>query len=125
MATTTAVLTLTSDMTSDSLSAAPTFNLTSNGTDGLTKTTGLAVDSYATGSATIMYDKDDYTDGYLYIYIKNTDSTFTNYLQILIDAEEIGRLPGGAWCFLPWHGDSEFKVQPQNANSLIEHALYY
>ena len=125
MATTTALLTLTSDMTSDATSIAPTFNLTTNGSTGHTLTSGLMTKTYSTGSATIVYDKDDYADGYYYIYIKNTDTTFTNYLAIMIDSEVIGRLPGGAWAFFPWYGDSEFQVQPQNASSVIESALFH
>ena len=125
MPTTTALLTLTSDMTSDSTSVAPTFNLTTNGSTGHTLTSGLMTKTYSTGSATIIYDKDNYDDGYNYVYIKNTDSTFTNYLVISVETTVIGRLPGGAWAFFPWYGNNELKVQPQNASSVIESALYH
>ena len=60
MPTTTALLTLTSDMTSDSTSVAPTFNLTTNGSTGHTLTSGLMTKTYST----VPLDKMGYMDWY-------------------------------------------------------------
>jgi len=117
MAITTATLTITSsDLLSNNLAIATSSTLTKAGTrTGLSETSGLARKTLSfSGSGVIdtslLFRGDDYTtNGANKVYIKNTSTTDAEYFTIHIDAEEIGRLYAGDWCFFPWNANGGTK----------------
>ena len=107
MATTTAAITLTSDLLTDSLSVSTSTTCMKAGTtaDGLDQMrmgyneipTGTSFDLLDATAAAI--DKGNK----IYICNESTDETY--YVIITIDAKVIGRLYGGDWMFMPWNAD--------------------
>ena len=121
MATTTATLTLSSDIASDAMAFSTVATLTNaGGSTGMTQASGLTRKTITFGSdyedSVVLYRADDYTaDGANKVYIKNTSTTATEYFEILMTGSggtagggvtELGRLYGGTngdWCFFPWN----------------------
>jgi len=107
MATTTAAVTLTSDLLSGSLSVTGTSTLMKAGTtaDGLDQMrmgrneipTGTNFDLLNATAAGV--DKANK------VYIANLSADTSYYVIIIIDARIIGRLYGGDWMFIPWNMD--------------------
>ena len=123
MATTTATLTLSSDIVSNTVKFSTIATLTNaGGSTGMTQAVGLTrkTTSYASSGiidSTVLYRGDDYTtSGANKVYIKNISTTATEYFTVYLtgggvlgDSDgttELGRLYGGAngdWCFFPWN----------------------
>jgi len=126
MATTTATLTLSSDIVSNALKFSTIATLTdAGGSTGMTQAAGLTrkTTSYASAGVidtTILYRADDYTtNGANKVYIKNTSTTPGEYFTIYLTGDrggethtdtdaltELGRLYGGTngdWAFFPWN----------------------
>ena len=109
MATTTATITLASDILSDSLSFSTISTLTAaGGSTGLTLASGLSRTNFTAGgsapfaSKIIYRGNDATTDGANKVYLKNISSTPAEYFTVYIDQEEMGRLYAGDWAFFPW-----------------------
>ena len=127
MATLTAALTMTSqDLTSDNMSVAVSSSVT------LTHTTGLSrrpVPNTSKTSATdlTIYTADDFA-ATAYIYVKNVDSTATDYIYIYDDTTSgdpvILKLSGGEWAFLPTIADKTLKAYTATANTILEFAVF-
>ena len=104
MATTTAAITLTSDLLSDALSVSSTTTCMKAGTvaDGLTQM-DMGYIEIATGD---VYDILDATvlglDKANKVLIANDSTDETYYLEVTIKAEMIGRLYAGDWMWIPW-----------------------
>ena len=102
MATTTAAVTLTSDLLSDNISVTASTTCMKAGTtaDGLDQMeygyldlpTGDEYDLIATTPTAGKASK---------LYLKNHSTDETYYIDIMIDAQAIGRLYGGDWMFIP------------------------
>ena len=102
MATTTAAVTLTSDLLSDNMSVSASSTLMKAGTtaDGLDQIeygyidlpTGDEYDLIATTPTAGKASK---------LYLKNHSTDETYYVRIMVDAQDIGRLYGGDWMFIP------------------------
>ena len=102
MATTTAAVTLTSDLLSDNMSVTASTTCmkagtTADGLDGmeygyLDLVTG---DEYDLIGATPTASKGTK------LYVKNHSVDETYYVEIMIDAQAVGRLYGGDWMFIP------------------------
>ena len=125
MATTTADITITStDLLSDSLSlttSATLYNNPSN-TTGLARMKVQATAVHAT--ATVLYTADDFAAA-AYLYIKNTDTTSTEYIWVYDDTTSgdpvILKMAGGDWAFMPIKGDRTLKAYaPSGGNPIIE-----
>ena len=107
MATTTAAVTLTSDLLSGSLSVTGTTTLMKAGTiaDGLNQMR-MGRNDIPTGTS---FDLLDATaagiDKANKVYISNESTDETYYVIVIIDEKVIGRLYGGDWMFLPWNMD--------------------
>ena len=106
MPTTTATLTLTSsDLTSSGLSITTVSTLLQAGSPrlGLTDTSGLARKTTASTAQYTLFYADDYTaDKASKIYIKNLSTTASEYVEIAIDDEVMGRLYAQDFAFFPW-----------------------
>ena len=139
MATTTATMTLVSDIGDSAISLSNTATLTTAGTDtGITETTGLARVKTSSGSNTILLDfgltsgiaQDVTADKSAKVYIKNINDRGdgTKYVNILLAAVEIGRLYGGDWMFIPWSGgggkDIEFTAS-DTTETTLEYVVFY
>ncbi len=130
MATTTAAVTLTSDLLSDALSVSTTTTCMKAGTeaDGLDQMdTGYV--EIATGD---VYDIHDATvlglDKANKVYICNESTDETYYVAVTVKAEVIGRLYAGDWMFIPWgaeHADSDIGLEALVGTNKITYTLFH
>tara|TARA_R110001583_G_scaffold152492_1_gene304387 strand:- start:758 stop:1156 length:399 start_codon:yes stop_codon:yes gene_type:complete len=125
MATTTATLTLTSDINTDALALTTTHTLNKAGTTlGLEQTTGLAKKIYATAqSNATLISASDYTDNTASrVYIKNTGSSSTDYFTLEVGASNIvlGRLYGQDFTWLPYEGEQDIDISSTGTNMELE-----
>ena len=130
MATTTAAVTLTSDLLSDNMSVSTTTTCMKAGTtaDGLDQMdTGYI--EIATGD---VYDILDATvlglDKANKVYICNESTDETYYVAVTVKAEVIGRLYAGDWMFIPWgaeHADSDIGLEALVGTNKITYTLFH
>ena len=129
MATVTAQLTLTStDLLTDSLSI--TTTMTKALVDG---TSGLArkkITSTAKGTASgqvILTTAAEYTSPN-YLYIKNTDTTLTDYISVYDDAygsnEDVLYLAGGDFAIIPIFAGAELKCYAATSGTIVEWMIF-
>ena len=127
MATTTATITLaSSDMMDNAISIANTATLTTAGTEtGLTETTGLARRKFASTSKVDLLtiaNTDIPADKATKMFIRNANARAADkYVLILINSQEIGRLYGGDWMFIPLQGSSgeDVEIDPSDGTETI------
>ena len=128
MATLTAQLNLDSkDLLTDRLS------LITSASISMANTTGLArrpITSTAKGTASgqvTVYTADDFA-AIAYVYIKNTDTTATDYIYIYDDTSTgdpiILKLAGGDWDFLPTVADKTLKAYAATSGTVIEYVVF-
>ena len=129
MATTTAAVTLTSDLLSDNMSVSASSTLMKAGTtaDGLDQMeygyinlpTGDEYDLIATTPTAGKASK---------LYLKNHSTDETYYIAITQNAQAIGRLYGGDWMFIPWCAasgkDIEFTAS-DTTETTLEYTCFY
>jgi len=134
MATTQATITLSStDMMDNAISISNTATLTTAGTaTGLTETTGLARRKFASSSKVDLVtiaNTDIPTDKSTKIFIRNTNARdASKYVIILLNAQEIGRLYGGDWMFMPLLGGSgeDIEIDPSDTTeTIIEYMVFH
>ena len=131
MATTTAVITLSStDLTSDTLSLSSTATLTKAGTaTGLDQTSGLSRKYYGTAQTnTTLLAAADYTNAKAHkVYIKNLSSDDTHTVQVELGATNVvaGKLYGGDWSFLPWDGANDIDISTSDAAMTVEYMVIF
>ena len=127
MATTTATVSISSDITDSTINVSNTAELHTAGTiTGLNTMTSVTkvlsstnqVDLITTGSVSTTH---------AYVYINNPSTDHTEYFNITIgnagagsptDTEEIGRLYGGDWMWFPWDVDDDICVTPSVATDM-------
>ena len=128
---TTAKLTLTSsDLLSDALSLEVTSTLYKAGAStDVALTTGLGRYSSGSTSYAKLLESDDYTSTKAdKIYIKNTSTTRTDYVDIGVGnagTVTLGRLYGGEWALIPWSSDADFGVTQSSTTLVLEWMLFY
>tara|TARA_Y100000310_G_scaffold309300_1_gene353252 strand:+ start:22 stop:417 length:396 start_codon:yes stop_codon:yes gene_type:complete len=128
---TTAKLTLVSaDLLSDALSLEITSTIYKAGAStDIAKTTGLARYSTGTTSETKLLESDNYTSAKAHkLYIKNTSTTRTDYVDILvgtISGTWLGRLYGGEWGLIPWSGNNDVNLTQSATSIVVEWMLFY
>ena len=134
MATTTAAISLSSDVTDSTMSVANSSTMytagSTTGMDTMTSVTKVLestnqVDLIVTGSVSTTH---------AYVYINNPDTDHTRHFKITIgnagagsptDTEEIGRLYGGDWMFFPWDVDDDICITPSDANKMtVEYQVF-
>ena len=134
MATTTATISLSSDVTDSALNVSNQSIMHTAGTttwmDTMTSVTKVLestnqVDLIVTGSVSTTH---------AYVYINNPDTDHTRHFKITIgnagagsptDTEEIGRLYGGDWMFFPWDVDDDICITPSDANKMtVEYQVF-
>ena len=129
MATTTAAVTLTSDLLSDNMSVSASTTCMKAGTtaDGLDQMeygyvdlpTGDEYDLIATTPTASKASK---------LYIKNHSTDETYFIAITQNSQAIGKLYGGDWMFIPWCAasgkDIEFTASDATETTL-EYTCFY
>ena len=125
MATTTATLTLTSDINTDALALTTTHTLNKAGTTiGLEQTSGLAKKIYAAAQSNVtLISAGDYADNTASrVYIKNTGSSSTDYFTLELGASNIvlGRLYGQDIAWLPYEGEQDIHISSTGTNMELE-----
>ena len=129
MATTTAAVTLTSDLLSDNMSVSASTTCMKAGTtaDGLDQmeygyveiATGDEFDLIATTPTASKASK---------LYVKNHSTDETYYIAITQNAQAIGRLYGGDWMFIPadFHdAAADIAITSNGGTNKIEYALFH
>ena len=107
MATTTAAVTLSSDLLSDNMSVSTSTTCMKAGTtaDGLDQVK-MGYNKIPTGTSFDLLDATTLgIDKAAKVLIANDSEDETYYVTIVIDAKTIGRLYAGDWMFIPWNQD--------------------
>jgi hypothetical protein len=134
MATTTAAISLSSDITDSNLNISNTSTLNTAGTTvGLNTMTSVTkvlastnqVDLITTGSVSTTH---------AYVYINNPSTDNTEFFHITIgnagggsatDTEEIGRLYGGDFMWFPWDVDDDICITPSVSTDMtVEYMVF-
>ena len=129
MATTTAAITLTSDLLSDAMSVTTDSTLMKAGSasDGLTQMEHAYVE-IATGDQYDLICTTPTAGKASKLFVKNHSTDVTYYVTIMIDAQAIGRLYGGDWMFIPadFHdGNADVEIEAIGGTNKIEYALFH
>ena len=134
MATTTAQISLASDISDNAVNVSNVSTLHTAGT-----TTGLTTMTSVTKVLSSTNDVDLITTGsvsttHAYVYINNPSTDHTEFFNITIgnagggsatDTEEIGRLYGGDWMWFPWDVDDDICVTPSVSTDMtIEYQVF-
>ena len=115
MATITAGISITSDITDYGFTLSKTMTMTKAGvTTGIENTNGLGVKKLSATTAVVLELAAEATaSGANKIYIRNTGSNKAEHVKISLNAsasaddttEAIGRLYGGDWMLIPWEAN--------------------
>jgi len=129
MATTTAAITLTSDLLSDNMSVSTSTTCMKAGTtaDGLDQMDYGLVE-IATGDQFDLIGATPTAGKASKLYVKNHSTDETYYVEIMIDSQDIGRLYGGDWMFIPanFHdANADIEVTAVTGTNKIEYALFH
>ena len=129
MATTTAAVTLTSDLLSDNMSVSASTTLMKAGTtaDGLDQMEYGYVD-IASGTAYDIIGNTPTASKASKLYVKNHSTDETYYIDIVLDAQAIGRLYGGDWMFIPadFHdANADIEITATGGTNKICYALFH
>ena len=131
MATTTAAVTLTSDLLSDNMSVSTSTMCMKAGTtaDGLDMMDYRYLD-IASGTNWDLSNADNSLNknkaNKVYIANHSTDETY--YVIITIDATVVGRLYAGDWMFIPWGAEdatADIEIQGATGTNTICYALFH
>ena len=130
MATTTAAVTLTSDLLSDNMSVSTSTTCMKAGTtaDGLDQM-DMGYIELASGTQKQFIDATALGVGKgnkVYICNESTDETY--YIAIMIDGIMIGHLYAGDWMFLPWDANdavADIEVQAHTGTNKIAYAVFH
>jgi len=130
MATTTAAVTLTSDLLSDNMSVTTSTTCMKAGTtaDGLDQM-DMGYIELDSGDQKQFIDATALNVGKgnkVYICNDSTDETY--YISIMIDDMLIGHLYAGDWMFLPWDANdaaADIEVRAYNGTNKIGYAVFH
>ena len=131
MATTTASITLaSSDLVSGmAMNYYKTATLNKAGTNtGLEKIQTGTREYLATGAVELLDESVVTTSGANKVYVKNLSTDATEYFEVAIQAEVLGRLYAGDWMFIPWSAgtSNNITVNPSVATSMkIEYVVVH
>lgn len=127
MATVNATLQLAStDLLSDALNTSVVANIANmDVTSGMARKKVVSTAKGTGAGQVAVYTADDFGSTYpAYIYVKNTNSTRTNYIYIYCDTASddpvIFKLAGGEWAFLPVPSGENFKAYSTAGTEILE-----
>ena len=129
MATTTAAVTLTSDLLSDAMSVSASTTCMKAGTtaDGLDQME-YGVVEIATGTAYDIICSTPTASKASKLYVKNHSTDETYYISVVLDAQAVGRLYGGDWMFIPadFHdAAADIAITANGGTNKICYALFH
>ena len=129
MATTTATCTLTSDLLSDALNVTASTTCMKAGTtaDGLDQMEYGYVE-IATGTAYDIIGNTPTASKASKLYIKNHSTDETYYINVVLDAQAIGRLYAGDWMFIPadFHDtNADIEITAVGGTNKVCYALFH
>ena len=129
MATTTAAVTLNSDLMSANISVSASSTLMKAGTtaDGLDQIE-YSVIEIPTGDQYDLICTTPTASKATKLYVKNHSTDETRYVKIMIDAQDIGRLYAGDWMFIPadFHdANADIEITSIGGTNKIEYALFH
>jgi len=129
MATTTAAVTLTSDLLSDAMSVTASTTCMKAGTtaDGLDQLE-YAVVEIATGDEYDLICTTPTASKASKLYVKNHSTDETYYISVVLDAQAVGRLYGGDWMFIPanFHdANADVEITATGGTNKVEYALFH
>ena len=134
MATTNATIDIASDVTDNALSVSNTTQLNTAGT-----TTGVNTMTSVTKVLSSTNQVDLITSGsvsttHAYVYINNPSADETQHFNVTIgnagagsptDTEEIGRLYGGDFMWMPWDADDDICIAPSTGDDMtVEYMVF-
>ena len=129
MATTTATITLASgDLTSNALNITNTAILNKRGNEEGLDTVISATKTFTSTSAVDLVAVTGFTaTAANKVYIANTGKDNSEYFTIGIQTEEIGRLYGGDWMFIPWDADADddITITPSVATAMTAEYIVF
>ena len=138
MATTTAAVTLISDLLSDNMSVNASTTCMKAGTtaDGLDMMDYGVID-IVTGDQFDLLDADNPSSSPIAgvmankankVYICNDSTDETYYVIVTIDATVVGRLYAGDWMFIPWGAEdatADIEIQAYTGTNKISYAWFH
>ena len=129
MATTTAAVTLTSDLLSDNMSVSTSTTCMKAGTtaDGLDQMEYGYLD-LPTGDEYDLIAATPTAGKASKLYLKNHSTDETYYIDVVLDAQAIGRLYGGDWMFIPadFHdANADIEITASGGTNKICYALFH
>ena len=127
MATTTATITVSSDILSypTNISKTMTMSKGANPSVGLDETTGLRTKKFTATTAAVIVEHDELTDDKAHkVYIRNASTSKANFFYVAYNAsaaaadtaETIGKLYGGDWMLMPYDGNVNITVASSTAS---------
>ena len=130
MATTTATISVSSDILSYPINITKTMTMRkdANRTLGLDETTGLRTKKFTATTAAVIVEHDELTDDKAHkVYIRNASTSKANFFYVAYNAsaaaattaETIGKLYGGDWMLIPYLGDVNIMVASSSTDTVI------
>ena len=120
MATTTATISISSDIMSYPTRINKTMTMKKlQSCTGLDETTGLRTKKFTSTTAAVIVEHDELTDDKAHkLYVRNASTDKTNYFFVAYNAsaaaattaETIGKLYGGDWMLFPYNGNTNITV---------------
>jgi len=136
MATTTATLSVSSDIMNYPINISKTMVMNKLGTcTGLDETSGLRAKKFRNTTAVVVVEQDEFTSTKASkVYMRNTGSDSTEFFYVAkhvsaaaaaTDAETIGKLYGGDWMLIPYLADVNITVAPNTTNVMtLEYMVF-
>ena len=131
MATTTAAVTLTSDLLSDNMSVVSSTTCMKAGTtaDGLTQM-DMGYIELASGVNKDLFDAENdlLVNKANKVLIANESTDETYYTIVTVDATVVGRLYAGDWMFIPWSAEdatADIEVQAYGGTNKLSYVLFH
>ena len=122
MATTTATFNISSaDLTDNALNVTNIATLTKAGNEEGLDTVISATKTFTSQSTVDLIAVTGFTpEAANKVYIANTGDSSSEYFTIGIESEEVGRLYGGDWMFIPWDANTgdDITIDPSVATSM-------
>jgi hypothetical protein len=131
MATTTAAVTLTSDLLSDNMSVVSSTTCMKAGTtaDGLTQMDmGYIEVVSGTNFDLLDAENDLLVNKANKVLIANESTDETYYTIVTVDATVVGRLYAGDWMFIPWSAEdatADIEVQAYGGTNKLSYVLFH
>ena len=127
MATTTATISVSSDILSYPINITKTMTMRkdANRTIGLDETTGLRTKKFTATTAAVIVEHDELTDDKAHkVYIRNASTSKANFFYVAYNAsaaaattaETIGKLYGGDWMLMPYDGNTNITVASSSSS---------